>query len=526
MAKPARPKFLFVISLALAWVFDYFFWGKPWGISFLIFTLLLLGVGFSFAYRQGISPARRATWLLMPILFFAALSALRLEPFTMFLSRIMVMALVCLLALTFLGGRWVDYSFSDFVAKLIGLIPIGLIELRNTPAGPSKKEGRFRAILPVVRGLLLAIPILWFLAALLSSADPFFQAWLDSLFQFLNIDNAAESIFRVFYILILAYLFASVYLYSLTRSRKEELMGKDRPLVAPLLGFGEAATMLASVNILFAAFVIVQFRYFFGGAANIINNPSGLTYAEYARRGFGELVFVAVTSLLFFILLSSVSKRENPLRQRWFSGMGIALFLLVAVILVSAYQRLLLYESVYGFTRIRTYSHVFMVWLALLLLVIVILEALRRQRAFAVAVLFAVVGFAVSLSLLNVDGFIIRANIQRDQLGYELDIPYVASLSEDAVPSLVSLYRQAALAGDSSLAAKLAAALACHAVMHDSYSTKLLWQSWNLARENARRSWLSVNSEDVFSVAIISKNPLSIRVAGTAQACEASNFSD
>ncbi len=528
MAKFARPKFLFIISLAVAWLFDYLFWHKQWGISFPIFTFLLVGIGFLFAYRQGLLPARQGLWLLLPILFFAVFSALRLEPFTLLLCRILVLLLVCVLALTFLGGRWVDYNFSDFVAKLIALIPAGLMQLRNTPVGRLKKERGFfqRSILPVFRGLLLAIPLLWFLAALLSSADPIFRAWLNSLFQFLNIDNAAEYIFRGFYILVLGYVFAGVYLYSLTKSRNEELIGKDHPLVGPWLGFGEAATMLASVNLLFATFVIVQFRYFFGGAANIINNPSGLTYAEYARRGFGELVFVSVTSLLFFIILSSITKRGNLLRQRWFSGLGITLFLLVAVILVSAYQRLLLYEGIYGFTRIRTYSHVFMIWLALLLLVVVILEALQRQRAFAVAVLLAVLGFAASLSVLNGDGFIVRANVHRDHLGYELDIPYIASLSEDAVPSLYSSYQDANLASDSTLAAKIAAAVACHAALHDFYSTGLPWQSWNLARENARQAWLQISSENAFSISILSQNPISIQITGLSQACGAPNFSD
>ncbi len=528
MAKFARPKFLFIISLGVAWVFDYLFWHKQWGISFPIFAFLLVGAGFLFASRQRLSPAPQSLWLLFPLLFFAAFSALRLEPFTLLLCRILFLLLACLMALTFLSGRWVDYSFSDFVAKLIALIPAGLMQLRNTPGSRSKNERRFfsYSILPILRGLLLAIPLLWFLAALLSSADPIFQAWLNSLFRFLNIYNAAEYIFRGFYILVLGYVFAGVYLYSLTKSRNEDLIGKNHPLLAPLLDFGEAATMLLGVDLLFAAFVIVQLRYFFGGAANIINNSSGLTYAEYARRGFGELVFVSVTSLLFFIILSSITKREHLIRQRGFSGLGITLFLLVAVILVSAYQRLQLYESVYGFTRIRTYSHVFMIWLALLLLVVVILETLQRQRAFAVAVLLSALGFAASLSVLNVDGFIVRANVHRDLLGYELDIPYIASLSEDAVPSLYSSYQDANLASDSTLAAKIAAAVACHAALHDFYSTGLPWQSWNLARENARQAWLQISSENIFAMSIISQNPISIQIVGLSQVCEGPKFSD
>ena len=95
-------------------------------------------------------------------------------------------------------------------------------------------------------------------------------------------------------------------------------------------------------------------------------------------------------------------------QRRTFSGLGIGLVVLVAVILVSAFQRLLLYEEVYGFTRLRTYSHIFMIWVGVLLAVVVILEFIKRQRAFALASLFAAIGFVLTLNIINVDGLIIN----------------------------------------------------------------------------------------------------------------------
>ena len=98
------------------------------------------------------------------------------------------------------------------------------------------------------------------------------------------------------------------------------------------LGFTEGAVILGAVVVLFALFAVVQFQYFFGGQANI--SVQGYTFAEYARRGFGELVTVAFFSLLLFLGLSAVTKRNDE-TQRWvFTGMGVGMVALVGVMLV------------------------------------------------------------------------------------------------------------------------------------------------------------------------------------------------
>lgn len=522
MAKLVRPAYLFPISLILAWLFDYFFWGKVVGVSFPILTLLLIAAGLWMARQSGLRPARESLWLVFLIGLLSLVSVFRAEPFTLLTSRLLVVILLGLFALSFLGGRWVSYGFADHVVSLFGLIPRGLGFLQKTREPKPRKTGKqpiFRSLTPVARGLLFVLPLLLFLSVLLSSADPFFAEWLSDLF--LNIEKAPEYVLRGLIILGLAYSLVAAYLVAFAGSKDQTLQADGKPVVAPFLGFGEAATMLTSVNLLFALFVVVQLRYFFGGFANIVDSPSGLTYAEYARRGFFELVVVAATALIFFVLLSGLARRQKGRQQAWFSGLGVGLFLLVAVILVSAFQRLLLLEQAYGFSRLRTYPHIFMIWLGLLLLAIVVLEVLGRQRAFALAVLLSVVGFTLSITLLNVDAFIASINLERQALGGELDYLYLASLSDDAVPELVAAYQKAVKAGNAELSDQLAVALACHFAQATPNPT-LPWQSWTLSRSIAQEQWAQLISMAEFPAIQLGdqrSSSYSVRVNGDEVEC-------
>src|SRR4029453_18871789 len=146
--------------------------------------------------------------------------------------------------------------------------------------------------------------------------------------------NLPEYIFRLAYILILAYLLAGTFLHA---AQKSDEKVEEKTWVSPFLGFTESTIVLGSVVILFLAFVIVQFQYFFGGQANI--SIEGYTYSEYARKGFGELVTVAFISLLLLLGLGSITRRENNAQRRIFSNLGVVLVGLVIVMLISAFRR-------------------------------------------------------------------------------------------------------------------------------------------------------------------------------------------
>jgi hypothetical protein len=481
-----RSNRLWLVVFLLGWLFDFLFWQKTPGLSFFIFTLLCLGGAFTILLAEGLRPAPRALILIAPILFFAALTFIRVEPLTAFVNHALTLFALSILPLTFLGGRWLAYSLGDYIQRWFDLIgsmivrPLAFsIEARKQQ--PQDAGGR-NLFWPIARGLLIALPVVAIFAALLSEADLIFAQRLEAFMRALSLENLPEYIFRLIYISVIAYALAGVILHASSRSKDETLLGIDKSLVPTFFGFTEAVVILGSVILLFAAFVTIQFQYFFGGQANI--HLDGFTYSEYARRGFGELVIVAFISLLLFLSLSGIVKRESETQQRIFSGLGTGLIALVMIMLVSAFQRLTLYEAAYGFSRLRTYTHVFMIWLALLLIAVIALDFMRKQRAFALAMLIAILGFGISLNFVNVDGFIVRQNVDRAVNGAELDVTYLANLSDDAIPALANAYADTKLSA--TLRDQIGAALACYG--HNRASRSPAWQSFNWSKWQADRT--------------------------------------
>ena len=489
-------KRLWTTTILLGLVFDLLFWKKTPGISFAIFVGLVLLSGLRLLSEEGHRPARRSLWLLAPIIFFAVMTFIRREPLTTFLNYSLTLSMMFFFALTFLGGRWLSYSFSDYAAGFFRLFGSALgrgfsfiTETRRKQAELESEE-KSRKFWPIIRGLLIALPVVAFFASLLSSADLVFAQRWENFIELFRLENLPEYIFRGIYILLIAYLLVGIFLYAAAKSRDKKLLGEEKPTVAPFLGFIESSIVLGSVFALFAAFVLVQFQYFFGGQANI--TLEGYTYSEYARRGFGELVTVAFFSLLLFISLSAITRREQPNQRKTFSALGIGLFALALVMLVSAFQRLTLYEAAYGFSRLRAYPHVFMIWLGALLTAVVVLEILRRQRAFAPAMLFALLGFAATLNLLNVDAFIVRQNVARSMGGAELDMAYLASLSDDAIPALAEALDEKAVSRVTHEG--VAASLICHWYQNESrFNETPPWQSFHLSQWTASRTYAAIN---------------------------------
>lgn len=477
-----KPTLLTALFLGIA--FDILFWDKTPGISFSIYAVLCLAGGYLLLRQQNIRPAVMSLALLAPILFFAVMSFNRLEPFTLLLNYVLTLFFMAVLAMSYRTGKWFDFGIIDYVVHFvllaINMLRFGWSQIFNQdPRKPVSGERNPSPFWPIVRGIVIALPILLVFGALFASADLVFARKLEDLGALLSLQNLGEYIIRGVFILIAAYLLAGVFNYP-TR----EYIRRDRPLLAPFLSFTEAAIILGSIVLLFSAFVVVQFQYFFSGQANI--SLEGFTYSEYARRGFGELVAVAALSLLLFQALNVITRRKTSVQKKVFSGLGIGLVALVIVILVSSFQRLYLYEAAYGFTRSRTYAHVFIIWLGLLLLTVVGLEVFNRQRRLAAAAVIILTGFAISLNILNVDAFIARQNIRIAGQGKELDASYLASLSNDAVPVLVKNFSAAGL--DPDTRSRIEASLVCLDLKQKARSAELQrWQSFHFSNWNASR---------------------------------------
>jgi hypothetical protein len=478
-----RRNVIWGIALATAIGFDYLFWKHGQGISFFVFVTVCLAAGVVSAAISGARPNVRSAALVPCILATAAITFLRVEPLTMLCAAALTLVLMMILVYSYRGGRWPFYSMIDHVVAVFRLgataaLHPALLPAEKPAGTPAAPVPAWRRWLPsIVRGVVLALPIVFLFTALLSSADPVFAKLMKNLF---NLDRLPEYIFRLTYILAGTYLLVGVFLYAILSSREDAISPAGDSRIRPFIGFIEAVVVLGSVSLLLAVFVAVQFRYFFGGVENI--TAEGFTYAEYARRGFGELVAVALLALVLFLGLGTLARREDRVRRKIFTALGIVLVAMVSVILGSAYRRLALYENAYGFTALRLYTHVFMVWLGILLVAVAGLEIAGRIRWFSLAGLAAVFAFTITLAVLNVDASIVRLNGSRGLEGGKLDAAYLNSLSVDAVPALLDLYSAAGKPEQDVIGPNLSCRL-----YHMEHTLPDAWQSYLAPVEEALR---------------------------------------
>jgi hypothetical protein len=93
---------------------------------------------------------------------------------------------------------------------------------------------------------------------------------------------------------------------------------------------------------------------------------------------------------------------------------------------------------------------------------------------------------------MNVDGFIARQNIQRAQMGYELDWQYLATLSSDAVPVMISEFNSAKLTQD--IKDILGSDLACRVSLAQD-SKHLPWQSFHFGNARSQELLSTLDNE-------------------------------
>jgi hypothetical protein len=214
----------------------------------------------------------------------------------------------------------------------------------------------------------------------------------------------------------------------------------DTPLRAPLLRFGRSEWLLAlgALNTLFVLFVGVQVAVLFGGDG-YVRETAGLTYAEYARSGFAQLVVIAVLTLAVVAAALRWARTAGQRDGRILRALLAALCLLTLVVLASALHRLGLYEEAFGFTRTRLAVHAFLLFdAALFVLVVVALASARRDWLPRATVLLGALA-ALSFWVGDPDRRIAAHNVERYEATGRIDVSYLAGLSADAVPELARL---------------------------------------------------------------------------------------
>jgi hypothetical protein len=321
---------------------------------------------------------------------------------------------------------------------LPGLLASGfavpLAALRGLPwLGRSLTSSRASASwAPAVRTTGLAALLVLVFGLLFASADALFASWAAAVVPDLTLDTV---FLRVFVTLAVGGLTLTGVYVALNPPRVEKLaVPAGRPVRRPF----EWWVPIGLVTALFAVFVVAQLTVMFGGHA-YLRRTTGLTYAEYVHEGFGQLT-VATLLTLGVVAIAARKAPQGSGRRRFLPRLLLGvLCLLTLVVVASALYRMHVYEQAYGFTRLRLLVSVFEGWLGLVLLLVMAAGTGLLRGWVPRAALLSGAAALLALALLNPDAYIARHNLERFEETGKVDAVYLAGLSGDAVPALMTL---------------------------------------------------------------------------------------
>lgn len=317
-------------------------------------------------------------------------------------------------------------------------VPFSILNDRWRGAGEKKTRSKLGS---VMMGLLLAAPILIVVIALLASADEIFLSWLLEIPGVMTKFSLGNGIWRLIVAVFFSF-YAFCYIWGLlfckaidtaeaaaVNPQEAALKPNGRIEIDPIT----AGTLLISMNLVYILFVFIQFSYLFGAANGML--PEGSAYAEYARRGFSELIMVSLINIILLMCGLHLVRRGSAAAE-WLRKLSLTVLIGCTVImLVSAYSRLSLYEEAYGFTQTRLLVHGFMLFLGVLL-AIAMLRIWREHFSMGKAYICVTIMAFVIMNYMNLDARIAVNNGDRYERTGSIDMAYLRTLSTDAVPAL------------------------------------------------------------------------------------------
>lgn len=460
------------LAAALGFLADRLFPAGPGGPGFAIWILLLGGAAVLVARR---ADARRvgavAGWSAVAA---AAAAATALRDTDVVIPAMCLVLLACAsMVLLRAGGvrLWATRPADHLLG--LALVParaaLGVLPLLGDLQPP--QDSSRRRFTAVGRGVLLAAPLLLLFGGLFASADAGFNRYAVKVATFWSDDLLTHLVFFLAFGWIAAGLLSGV--------RAKRLPAPVSGFAPPRLGTEETLVVLGLLSLLFLTFVAFQLSYLFGGR-DVIEATSGLTVAEYARRGFFELMVVGVATIGVLLAGDAVTTA-----RRLFRLLAGVLVACVLVILISAVQRLMLYTDAFGLTVDRITAAAVMAWVAAVLVLFAATVLRERPHRFSSGAMIAGILTAFALVVLDPAEVAARSNLDRAAAGGEADVAFLARLGADAVPTLVERIDELPPEARCELKRTL---LSRWADDTERARDDGDWRSWNAARAAARRA--------------------------------------
>ncbi len=376
-----------------------------WGLLVPVVVGCWYGVLFWYRGREGFF-TRPSLHLFGAVCLLALSYAIFANPYFRLWNALLVPVLVGLHIFEWSGGtRWPWHS-PRMVPERLCLLLGGLFRRIAAPFQTFATVQRLshKRAAYVLLGVGISIPLLLVVAPLLGSADALFQHLTGGLLDWVNRNLSSWGTRLAAGLLLAPFLFSLLYTLRRPEPTPERSNEAARTVDAAL-----PIPVLLAMDGLYVLFLAVQFTALFGGERYLAQ--AGVTYAQYARSGFFQLVAVAALNLTLGLLCVQFTARTGRGWQ-WVRVLSTLLVGASVLMLCSAAWRMTLYVMEYGlsFKRFLTY------WAMAMLAIFFTAALMKIWRAdfsfFKVFLTAGLVGW-LAVNYCNVDFLVARYNAGR-----------------------------------------------------------------------------------------------------------------
>lgn len=323
----------------------------------------------------------------------------------------------------------IPFKFATFIAAFLELIVGKSIE--NTSKLSVELKERFGKVdgekkngysKHIVKGILISIPLVIVLLMLLSGADEVFSYYLSNIWDYINIKNIFDFVIRaIIAVAVMFLVYGLNYTLSSTKVKKVNNKSLNKTFNSTTI-----ITVLVSIILVYLVFTKIQVSYLYLNKAL----PAGVSFSDYARSGFFQLVFLVFLNLIMImsIKLKTVVKTSNT------NNILNVIYSIITVLTmnmgVAAIYKMNLYIGEFGYTRLRVLVQAFTVFLCISLFFLLIF-IWKEKNLFKPITITAMVIY-LGLNYCNIDNFIAKENIKLISEREEMDLWYISTLSLDA----------------------------------------------------------------------------------------------
>lgn len=432
-----KNKKIYLITLLIAiWNLILFF-GHSLGISVILFNIPAIALIIYVLYKDKKINNKYGLLFAIPIIVLSTSYFLYTSEVTLFFNFLAIIAFYILLIVftiqqTYIFGRLFDRAMNIIFSPLgeIGKVYNDIF----TKKTKKEKKTISKETKNIIISILLIIPVVLIIILLLSSADVIFHNMFKGVFdlfaklKYIKINElVSKVIFRGVYLLIF-FTYFSAFIYYLSNiinknNYPEEKKKNSELTIKPLL---------ITLNIIYIIFDFIQIRSLMFHKISM-----DITYAEYARQGFFQLMFVSLINFVIILLHKKFNKKDLKFNKI----MSIIMIILTAIIVVSSFMRMNMYEQAYGYTVLRLLVYVILIT-ELIIMIPTIIYIIKDEFNITKYYLIILTIIYTIIGVLPLNYIIATRNINKYYKDNKIDLDYLTNYNYDNLPSLINLYNK------------------------------------------------------------------------------------